>query len=50
MQVLEAKRPLLPYPAITRVKKEAIFDPFDAARHARQRRQKRPQNCHESLI
>ena len=25
MQVLEAKRPLLPYPASTRVKKEAIL-------------------------
>ena len=50
MQVLKAKSPILPYPATTRVKKEAIFNPFDAARHARQRKQKRPRKCHESLI
>ena len=50
MQVLGAKRPLLPYPATIRVKKVPLFDLFQARRPQRETREKRPRNYHESLI
>ena len=50
MQVLETKRPLLPYPATIRVKKVPLFDLFQAKRAQHETREKEPRNCHESLI
>ena len=50
MQVLGAKRPLLPYPATTRVKKVPHFYLFQAKRAQRETREKEPRNYHESLI